>query len=107
MKDIMVKMDGGSHTILKKWKKKFRDKKIKVSLGAAIREMDTLLKDKDIVFSKTDLKTINIALGELKEISKIYDKPSFSGVIVKMDSMIKEMNDDTKRVRSTRNKKRT
>jgi len=90
LKDIMVKMDGGSHDILKKWKKELRDQGVRVPLGGAIREMDNLLKDNDLGFSKTDLKGITHALAKLKEILEKYDNPSFSGVIVKMDSMIKE-----------------
>ena len=91
MKDTMVKMDGGSHDILKKWKTKLKDQGVRVPLGGAIREMDNLLKDEDIGFSKTDLRVANSALRKLKEISEKYDDTSFSGVIVKMDSMIKRI----------------
>ena len=90
MKDTMVKMDENSHSILKRWKEKLRDQGVRVPLGATIREMDILLKDEDIGFSKPDLKGITRALEKLKEISEKYDNPSFSDVIVKMNSMIKD-----------------
>ena len=90
MKDGMVKLDGVSHDILKRWKKKLRDQGVRVSLGATIREMDILLKDEEIGFSKTDLRVAANALGKLKEISQKYDDPSFSSVIVKMNSMLKK-----------------
>lgn len=92
MKEPMVKMDAASHAILKKWKEKLRDRGVRVPLGATIREMDILLKDEDIGFSKTDLKGITRALEKLKEISEKYDNPSFSDVIVKMNSIINEVN---------------
>ncbi len=91
MKDTMVKMDAGSHDILKKWKKKLRDQGIRVPLGGTIREMEKVIKDQDeLGFSKTDLKTVQHALGKLKEISEKYDNPTFSGVIVKMNDVLKE-----------------
>ncbi len=93
MKEIMVKMDSGSHDILKRWKKKLRDQGIRVPLGGTIREMEKLIKDPKLGFSKTDLKVINHALDNLNEISEKYDNPTFSGVIVKMNSIIKERGD--------------
>ncbi len=90
MKDIMVKMDSGSHDILKRWKKKLGDQGIRVPLGGTIREMEKLIKDPNLGFSKTDLKIINHALDKLKEVSELYDNPTMSGVIVKMNKMIKE-----------------
>lgn len=90
MKEIMVKMDAGSHAILKKWKKKLGDRGIRVPLGGTIREMEKLIKDQDVGFSKTDMKVIRNCLEKLDEISKWYDKPSFSGVVLKMDRMIKK-----------------
>lgn len=90
MKEPMVKMDEASHAILKKWKKKLRDRGVRVPLGGTIREMETLIKDQDIGFSKTDLRVIRNCLEKLSEIAKIYDKPSFSGVVLKMDRMIKK-----------------
>ena len=86
----MVKMDGGSHAILKKWKKRLGDQGVRVPLGGTIREIEKLIKDKDLGFSKTDLKIIRNCLEKLSKIATIYGKPSFSGVVVKMDSMIKE-----------------
>lgn len=90
MKEPMVKMDENTHSILKKWKEKLREHGVKVPLGATIREMEKLIKDESVGFSRKDLKKINHAMEKLKEISEKYDNPSFSGVIVKMDSMIKE-----------------
>ncbi len=91
MKEIMVKLDGDSHDILKRWKKKLRDQGIRVPLGGTIREMEKLIKDQDeLGFSKTDLNQANNAMDKLKEISKKYDEPSFSHVIRKLNAMIKE-----------------
>ncbi|MFH0904516.1 MAG: hypothetical protein V1854_04930 [Methanobacteriota archaeon] len=90
MKDIMVKMGGSSHAILIKWKKKLRDQGVRVPLGETIREMERLIKDQDLGFSKTDLRVIRNCLEKLSKIATIYGKPSFSGVVVKMDTMIKD-----------------
>lgn len=94
MEHIMVRTDAGSHQILKKWKKKLREQGISIPLGGAIREMEKMIKEPDkLGFSKTDLKTVRHALGKLNEISKKYDNPHFSEVIVRMDAMIKGENE--------------
>ncbi len=90
MKETMVKMDENTHSILKRWKEKLRQQGIKVPLGAAIREMEKHLKAEDVSFSRKDIKEINNALEKLKETLEKYNNPTFSDVVVKMDSMIKE-----------------
>jgi hypothetical protein len=89
LKDIMVKMDGDSHSILKKYKKRLRNKGIKVPLGAAIREMDKLIKDDCEGVSKKDLKDMRHAVDKLKDIVEKYHKPTFSDAVREMDTIIK------------------
>ncbi len=68
----MVKMDSGSHDILKRWKKKLRDQGIRVPLGGTIREMEKLIKDQDnLGFSKTDIReTMKEKKVNLRKITK-------------------------------------
>lgn len=90
MIDNMVKIDANSHSILKRWKEKLRKQGLKVSLGATIREMEKMVKDENVGFSKKDLKEISNALEKLKETLEKYNNPTFSDVVIKMDTMIKE-----------------
>jgi len=89
LKVIMVKMDGSSHSILKKWKENLKQKGIKVPLGATIREMDKLIKDGEGI-SKTDLKVIMHSLDKLKDVWSKYDNPDFSDAIREMDIILKD-----------------
>ncbi len=94
MKKIMVKMDENTHSILKRWKEQLKKQGIKVPLGATIREMEKLVKDENVGFSKKDLKEINHAMEKLRETLEKYNNPTFSDVVIKMETMIKENESD-------------
>lgn len=84
----MVKVDGSAHAILKKYKEKLKKKGMRVSLGAAIREMDRLVEeDNNLYFSKKDIRVVKDALDVLKK----YKNPTFSDAIRELDAVIGQM----------------